>query len=399
VLAAAVAALGLCVAPATAAATTLYASPLGDATTSDCTSPDPLAVNPPCEVNRAVETIAVDGDEVILSPGDYNVGADPLEIAGAGAAINVHGADGQPLPRIIVSADPGVSLNNPGASLRRLAVEHSGTGTGLNIVQTAGPVEQVSVHTTAGSHACQLRGTITLRDSICANSNNLGLGNPDAVHVESFNGGPFTANLRNVTAIATGAGSSGIEVFAVNVNNQQALVAKNVIANGVSTDVHAQAGSSGSSATVTLSSSNYATELESPAPSGTATITDPGAPNQTAPPLFMNFGAGDFHQALGSPTIDAGAAVDLMGSADIDGDARSLGVSPDIGADEFIPLPPSSLPPSLLPPTTVAPTAPAFDLTAAIRHCRKKFRKGTKARRHCIRKAKAKAHSLGVAGT
>jgi hypothetical protein len=82
---------------------------------------------------------------------------------------------------------------------------------------------------------------------------------------------------------------------------------------------------------------------------GTATVTNPGTGvgNQTAAPLFTDAGAGLFHEAVGSPTIDAGAAVDLMGSADIDADPRTVGAAPDIGADEFVsspPTPPASVP-------------------------------------------------------
>ena len=45
---------------------------------------------------------------------------------------------------------------------------------------------------------------------------------------------------------------------------------------------------------------------------------------------------GDFHQLAGSPTIDAGSsAATLLGSFDLDGEARIQGCAPDIGADEF----------------------------------------------------------------
>src|SRR5204863_7623083 len=45
-----------------------------------------------------------------------------------------------------------------------------------------------------------------------------------------------------------------------------------------------------------------------------------------------------FHERSDSPTIDAGVAEAAIGDADFDGDLRTLGSAPDIGADEFIPL-------------------------------------------------------------
>ena len=45
--------------------------------------------------------------------------------------------------------------------------------------------------------------------------------------------------------------------------------------------------------------------------------------------------AGDYREAAGSPTIDAGADSGLNGTVDIDGDARTVGKT-DIGADEFV---------------------------------------------------------------
>jgi hypothetical protein len=72
------------------------------------------------------------------------------------------------------------------------------------------------------------------------------------------------------------------------------------------------------------------------------TVIDKGG-NQSAAPLFVNAGAGDYREAAGSPTIDAGA-VDQLGTLDPDGNARVLGPAPDIGAYEFVP--PPAVPPA-----------------------------------------------------
>jgi hypothetical protein len=163
-------------------------------------------------------------------------------------------------------------------------------------------------------------------------------------------GGAVTlaATLRNVTAAATGGDGDALVVGATGGGNNR-IDAKNVIAFGTGADARTSTDGA-ATATVTLESSNFDTQEES----GTgATVTDPGTgTNQTGAPLFVNAAIGDLHELAGSPTIDAGAVVDMMGTADLDGDPRTVGAAPDIGADEFVPAPaspPPSTPPSGLP--------------------------------------------------
>lgn len=55
-----------------------------------------------------------------------------------------------------------------------------------------------------------------------------------------------------------------------------------------------------------------------------------------ADPLFAGASSGNFHLTASSPAIDAGSAdTAIIGSTDIDGDARVMGTSVDIGADEI----------------------------------------------------------------
>jgi hypothetical protein len=69
---------------------------------------------------------------------------------------------------------------------------------------------------------------------------------------------------------------------------------------------------------------------------GTALTQGPG--NQTAPPLFVDAAGGNYREAAGSPTIDAGTA-EGVSAADLDGNPRALGAAPDIGAFELVPPP------------------------------------------------------------
>jgi hypothetical protein len=67
-----------------------------------------------------------------------------------------------------------------------------------------------------------------------------------------------------------------------------------------------------------------------------AKFTESGG-NQTALPLFLNAAAGDYREAAGSPTIDAGLNDSSIGPADLAGAVRVFGSAPDIGAYEFVP--------------------------------------------------------------
>jgi hypothetical protein len=381
-LAAAVVLVALLTVASSAAATVRYASPSG-ATTGQCTSTDPLSANRPCDIERAVQTVAQDTDEVIVNSGTYDLLGHSLDI---GKAIYVHGRDGQLRPVIFsTSSSAGVTVTDPGARLRRVTLDYSGAVQGININVPA-TVEQIVVHSNS-PYACLLEYDAILRDSVCFNDGIGGI----AVEAQSLTA-VSSADLRNVTAVATGTGSYGIEVRTSNAGDQQDVIAKNVIADGVSADVRAVAGVTGSISTITLSTSNYAIISEDPG-SGITSVTEPGTGigNQIVAPLFTDAGAGLFHQAIGSPTINAGTAVDLMGARDVDGNLRTQGAAPDIGADEYPQV--SLTPPPPTTPVTTPLATPTFDLTAAIKRCKKKFRKGTKKRKRCIKKARARAQA------
>jgi hypothetical protein len=192
-----------------------------------------------------------------------------------------------------------------------------------------------------------------LRDTVCRTTGS-GSNFAAGIQVGGTLSTPLTVRLRNVTAVATGTGPAAVGVLASKGAGTASVTvdAKNVIAIG-QVDASALAVSGGTS-TVALEYSNYDTQSETAG----STVTDPGTgTNQTAAPLLANPAGGDYHQLPGSPTIDAGGSVDLLGTLDFESEPRAVdadcsGVAePDIGADELqvtCPDPPDTTPPNAL---------------------------------------------------
>jgi hypothetical protein len=112
------------------------------------------------------------------------------------------------------------------------------------------------------------------------------------------------------------------------------LTGRNVIAQGESEDIVANAAEAGGSVTVDMRSSDYA-DVDAGS-TGDITVTPPGSgSNITGEPAFVNPLAGNYRQLAASPTINAGRAYPNMGPFDFKGAARVQRGVPDIGADEF----------------------------------------------------------------
>ena len=301
-----------------------YAEPGGNGPVTTCPQADP------CDIQAAVEDVSVDaGDEIILLPGTYIAGATGADTLALSEAITVHGLPGAAIPVLQSAAPYAVSVGDPGALVQRLEVRYSGAANGGNgLYLTAGAAQGVIVHSTiTGGAACRAQGTVALRDTICAATG------PNALALDSYSAAatPWAITLRNVTAV-----SSQFYSVAVGVNGATVTVSgKGLIANGATTDILATA-MNGGNVTVTLSHSNFKLVGQSTESGGTATTTFAGTgTNQSELPIFVDAAAGDFHQAPGSPTINAGTIDGSSGPTDIDGEARRLGFAADIGADEF----------------------------------------------------------------
>ena len=307
--------VGALAAPAAAQAVPRYAEPGMGGSDPTCPQADP------CDLQTAVES-ALGGDEVVVTPGTYEQGADPLEVP---ADVDVHGTPGAARP--VITSSAGVDASTSNARVADLTIFGSNSGLTLD----AGSLgERLYVVTTPGTACSVIRAT--LRDSVCWAPG------PSGDAILAFVGNaPLVATtvLRNVTAVATGAGSYGLNALASGPGADHTVDARNVIADGVEADVRAFADFPTDTTTVTLANSNYAdTQLDSVGGAPSVTPAGTGS-NQSAAPGFVNPAAGDFHQSPNSVTVDAGASDSQLGSRDIDGDERIQGDAPDIGADEL----------------------------------------------------------------
>jgi hypothetical protein len=283
------------IAPATAAAAQRYAGPNGSGTA--CTSANQ------CSIRQAIEAAGFN-DEVIVAPGDYSLTTTLQTPYG----MTIHGVGGQPRPRLLFSGtgqggqgQMGLKVL-AGSTLRYLEVDQANDWPALTAQQSL--VDQV-VAKGSGAWTAEVQNS-TLRDSIVLSSgtNNVAL-ETDA------NGAGWSSTYRNVTAIATGSGGVAIQAWAL--TDWVSVLARNVIARGGpgGHSIVARA-STGATATITVGNSDwqdYSTD------GAGASVVDGGA-NIGVPATFVDAAAGDYRQAAGSPTIDAGLDEFLDGSLD-----------------------------------------------------------------------------------
>ena len=310
-LAALLTALAAAAIPSVASAAQRHASPAGAGV--GCTAAEP------CSLKSAIAVAAM-GDEVIVNPGDY-----PLTTTIEDKAdITIRGVAGKPRPCLLFSGanQDGLRLMN-GSLLRDIEVEQAAP---VGALTTDGArIDRVTVKgAPATSCAVSLLNAI-IRDSIVVAEMN-------PICSMAY-GGTNASRVRNVTAIATQPGQPAINMYA---SGTATIELTNVIAQGgpggpgflVVTD------GLGGQATVSATHTNFADWSKF----GDQIQFVDGGGNQHAAPTFVNAAAGDYHQALGSVTIDSGLDEPINGSFDVEGDPRRIGPT-DIGADEFVSVP------------------------------------------------------------
>jgi hypothetical protein len=301
-----------------ASATTRYAAPGGTATAPQCTTP----ANP-CTINEAATgTGVVATDEVVIAPGDYSDTAGDLGVDGFVSPIagNLHGTAGFPRPTITLNNGSafGAIFVSTGITVSYLSISSTVSDRAINV--GGGTVDRVIARATGsfGATCAQFRGLI--RNTACIATATSGV----AVGTSVGTAGALTPTLRGVTAISLGASGFGLD-YRVSGGGSLTVSVKSVIADGGTADIKV-GGTSPSTTTMTVDHSNFATTNVLAG----GTITDGGS-NQTSAPLLA---ADKVHQLTGSPTVDAGAVDGSSGTADVDGQTRTLGAAPDIGADE-----------------------------------------------------------------
>lgn len=323
-----------------ATAATRYAAPGG-------TGADPCAdPNNACSLYTAADVTAPGttvkaGDVIELLPGTYSEAAGDLGPFDSVAinGVTVRGASSESVPLIRLqenNSNLGAFQVNEGSLISHLEIENQDDGGFAVSLFDGGAMERAVVRAPDGlSTACNVVSG-TIRSSACINE---GGGAAMGASISTI-AQTFTVVIRNSTAIATGSGSVGVEFnYAATAAGLVANIdAKGLIARGVSKDVVAKgkedSSGKGAKTTVTLDHSSYATiGTEVSGTGGSASVTPPGTnANITAAPLL----AGDLiHQLPSSPTIGKGAVDAKSASFDIDGDARTGGLAPDIGADEL----------------------------------------------------------------
>jgi len=296
---------------------------------------NPCLESNPCPIETAING-AASGDDVTLlaglPPAPY-VTSTPLVVP---SNVTVHGATGA---GAVIQAsgggsEPGVKLN-AGSVLRDVVVDFDGPNLPAVQLTGGGTVERVTARGTGGTSTggCGTLdgGTMVIRDSVCWHDGPASANTVGGITARNSTGVDQTLTLRHVTAISSDNGEAGIAAVRVS-GGGLTINATNVIAfSGTGVDVTYVPGFTPTA--IALDHSNYDTEAD---PNNV--ITNPGTgSNQTAAPVFVDRLGGDFHQQPTSAgTIDLGTATGLLGGElDFDGQPRTIGPFPDIGADEL----------------------------------------------------------------
>jgi hypothetical protein len=321
-------------AASTASAATFHSAPGATRATAPCTE------QAPCKLSFALGQ-AFDGDDVALAAGTYDHAAtDPLEVR---PGVVLHGSPGAARPLIEQTAPYRDCFGCTILELRSRAVLRD-----VDVTQTTeggGAVEATAASVIKRSALRGRRAALLLAPAPAEGPAG-GVYDTLAVAIEgtgvvSYGGGQIKY-LENVTAIGLTGDGVGIRAHSSH-DTDDTLDAVNTIARGGQWDVQAFADATAGLndvATVKLRYSSFRLDrLE-------RHESDPAWPNARIEtfdnnhhdaPLFAS--PTDYHQAAHSPTVDAGRASGLIGTLDLDGQERTFGAKPDIGADEWHPAP------------------------------------------------------------
>jgi hypothetical protein len=261
----------------------------------------------PCDLETGLKD-AGPGDVVRIS-GDLGIYSETKGIA-VKAGVQAVGVGAQ-VPRVVFGSTGSMTVS-PGSAVSNLDISRtSGTGVLLFILENS-TASRLRLESKTGL-PLEIRGTLT--DSIVRYG-----GNKDVPAVQASR----STTLFNVNAISPP--GAAINVYSGSLPCSAAdVVIRNTILRGTY-DVRTSGAEPNCGPTINIGNSNYrpgTVKLESGA------IVDGGGNQTGVEPLLA---ADGIHQLAGSPTIDAGTAA--ISSLDIDGKQRSMGLAPDIGAEE-----------------------------------------------------------------
>jgi hypothetical protein len=339
-----------------------YAAPGGTGPQASC-----LQENP-CSIVDAVEgPAAQDADRVLLAPGTYAL-SQTLDVTRQLTILPADPAAARPL---ITSSAGGFAVDVSTSQVGLGGVEIRGSNYGLHL--GGGIYGQLVV--SAAVTACYLEDanptgavTVWLNDSTCLST----AGGSGVAAFSEDDGDSVSAMLTNVTAVSPDLGFTqyGIYAQAGGASATIDLIGTNVIAYGGTDDIRAVINNTATTSAISLDHSNF----DAASAAGGGLVTAPGSTNgnQMAPPHFVNLTGLDFHEASGSPTIDAGDAnAFLLSDSDVDGDPRQVGTAPDIGSDEYVPV--VVPPPDTRAPETTLTNAPRKKVVSRKRRKRASF--------------------------
>ena len=337
--------LALC---ASASAATRYAAPGGSGADPCTDQSKPCSIYTAADVTAPGTTVTA-GDVVMLAPGTYtDTGGDLGPNARVQPAPNVRiqsePGKARPLIKLEAGEGGGAFFIGGGASVADVAIENLGSGVFPQnnpaiTIDAGGVAERIFARSTlAPAITCTMLSGGILRESVCLNEAPSGTALGASL---STSAGTRAVTVRDVTALATGTSSFGASfnyfgseasptIFSVSL--------KGVVARGQLKDVRAaglRLGSTGvgASTNIILDHSDYASTDTLVSGGGSASVTPAGSgTNITDAPLFA---ADGYHQLATSPTVDKGVVDVASGTVDLDGQLRTIGLAPDIGADEL----------------------------------------------------------------
>jgi hypothetical protein len=309
-----------------ASAAVRYASPRSADSAGSCAS-----VQVACTLTHAVNAASTNGEIIVLS-GTYHV---TTALALPGGTF-IHGASASARPVIESTVtQSAMTTTSPGSShIKDLEIDGPSTN-GLVYLNGAGAlVENVVLHDVTANGIALVEygvaGVTTIRDTIATAT---------GTNAIALWFGGQVSHARNVTAWATGSGSSGVvskaDFFTVGMScigqgyGQVDLVS--AIAHGDGHDLQlTRSGSCGPMPALAISWSDFTTKGETG-----ATIDSSGGHNVSLDPSAVFVAPGtDFHELSTAATIDAGSVDASTGTADVDDLARVRGAI-DMGAAEY----------------------------------------------------------------